>query len=104
MSVDLTEIYKIENKYGLVLFRMGFTHLVEIGTRHFTDENIAECFQQIEMEAESDKATNRISIMTPEFKCEIVRCAAELSKISIWTLFAYIKEYVMVGQSDLGEE
>ena len=96
LSRKLNEIRMIEDKYGLLLFRTGLTHLIEVGTRHFTDENIEECFQQIQREEETDKAANRISIMTPEFKCEIVRCAAELSKFSTWDLIAYIKEYVVV--------
>ena len=96
LSKKLNEIRAIENKYGLVIFRMGLTHLIEIGTRHFTEESLAECLQQIETEAETDKAENRIPIMTPEFKCEIVRCAAELAKFSIWTVIAYIKKYVSV--------
>jgi hypothetical protein len=48
-------------------------------------------------EGEADKADNGASVMSPEFQCKIVRCAAELTQLSIWTLFAYIKKYVDVG-------
>ena len=34
--------------------------------------------------------------MTPQFQCEILRCAAELAQFSPWTLFGYIKKYVVV--------
>ena len=96
MSKELNEIRQLENKYGLVLFRMGLTHLIEVGVRNLTAEDVAECFKQIEAESLRDKNENVIPIMTPEFKCEIVRCSAELAKFSIWTVIAYIKKYVTV--------
>jgi len=34
MSSKTQEIRAIENKYGLALFRMGLTHLVDVGIRH----------------------------------------------------------------------
>ena len=48
-------------------------------------------------QGEADKENGKVSIMTPEFQCNILRCAAELGKYSPWTLFAYIKEHVVVG-------
>jgi hypothetical protein len=94
---DIQNIRNIENKYGLMLFRMGLTHLVDAGHRNFGDDEVEENIKQIMVQGEEDKANGKISIMTPEFQCEILRCAAELSLFSIWTLFAYIKEYVVVG-------
>ena len=46
---------------------------------------------------EEDEANGVVSVMTPEFQCEILRCSAELGKFSIVELFAYIKKYVDVG-------
>ena len=94
---DIQNIRNIENKYGLMLFRMGLSHLVDAGHRNLTDENVEKSIQQIMAQGKEDKANGKISIMTPEFKCEILRCAAELSQFSIWTLFKYIKKYVVVG-------
>lgn len=96
MSNELKEIRNIENKYGLVLFWMGLSHLVDVGHRNLTDENVAESVRQIMAQGEED-AANGIPVMSPEFQCEIVRCAAELTRFSIWTLFAYIKKYVDVS-------
>lgn len=93
----MKEICSIENKYGLVLFRTGLSHLVDVGHRNLTDENVEESIQQIMAQGEEDKANGKIPIMTAEFQCEIVRCAAELAQFSIWTLFAYIKKYVEVS-------
>lgn len=94
---DLNEIRKIEDKYGLVLFRTGLTHLVDVGIRHLDSASLEECFKQISEQEKMDKVAGKISIMTPDFQREIVRCAAELAQFSIWTLFAYIKEYVEVS-------
>lgn len=97
MSNEMKEIRNIENKYGLVLFRMGLSHLVDVGHRNLTDENVRESVEQIMAQVEEDAANGKLSVMTPEFQCEIVRCAAELARFSIWTLFAYIKKYVEVS-------
>lgn len=93
----MKEIRNIENKYGLVLFRMGLSHLFDIGHRNLDDENVRESVEQIMAQCEKDTANGKISVMTPEFQCEIVRCAAELARFSIWTLFAYIKKHVEVS-------
>jgi hypothetical protein len=86
----------MENKYGLALFRMGLTHLVDVGIRHLTDESVNEAIKQIKARDEADKANGVVNIMTAEFQCEIVRCAASLAKFSIWELFAYIKNHVVI--------
>lgn len=91
----MLEIQAIEDKYGLVLFRMGLTHLIDVGIRHLDDESVAESIKQIEAQGEADKNKKGTPVMTTEFQCNIVRCAAELAKISIWSLIAYIKKYVV---------
>ena len=93
----MKKILDIENKYGLLLFRMGLSHLVDVGHRNLSDENVREAFEQIMANAEEDKANGVMSIMTPEFQCEIVRCAAELSGFSVWSLFGYIKKHVHIS-------
>ena len=93
----IKEITNIENKYGLVLFRMGLSHLVDAGHRNLGDDEVEEGIRQIMAQGEKDKADGKIPVMTPEFLCEVLRCAAELSRFSIWTLFAYIKKHVDVS-------
>lgn len=97
MAGKIKEINNLENKYGLVLFRMGLTHLVDVGIRNLSDENVEESIQRIIAQGEVDKANGIVPIMTPEFQCEILRCAAELSKFTIWDLFMYIKKYVAIS-------
>jgi hypothetical protein len=97
MDDPLKDIRAIEDKYGLVPFRMGLSHLVDVGIRNLTDENIEETFKQIKAKNEADIADGKIPVMTADFQCQIVRCAAELSQFSPCTLFAYIKKYVSVS-------
>jgi hypothetical protein len=97
MPSNMQEICAIEKKYGLALFRMALTHLVDVGTRHLTDENVNEAIKQITANDKADMANGVTAIMTAEFQCEIVRCAASLAKFDIWELFAYIKNYVPIS-------
>jgi hypothetical protein len=97
MTDKMNEIRALEDKYGLVLFRMALTHLVDVGHQNLTDENVEECVQQIMVQGEADKAGGKITIMTPEFQCEVLHCAAELTQFSIWELFAYIQKYVVIS-------
>jgi hypothetical protein len=96
MSSRIQEIKAIENKYGLILFRMALTHLMDVGKCHLTDENVNENIKQIIAEGEAGKAKGVFIFMTPDFQCEVLRCAAELAKFSVWELFAYIKKYVVI--------
>ena len=95
-SDKLNEIRKIEDKYGLVLFRMGLTHLVDVGHRNFADDIVAENIKVIMAQGVEDKAAGKITVLTPEYQCEILYCAAALAQFTIWTLFAYIKKHVHV--------
>jgi hypothetical protein len=97
VSSKMQEISAIENKYGLVLFRMGLTHLVDVGIRHLTSENVNENIRQIEAKGDADHANGVVTVMTAEFQCEILRCAAELAKFSVWELFDYIKKHVAIS-------
>ena len=92
----LKEIQTLENKYGLIVFRTALGHVVDVGISNFSEDGIEEGVKQILEQGEADKADGKITIMSPEFQCEILRCSAELAGFSIWTLFAYIKKHVVV--------
>jgi hypothetical protein len=94
---NLEKIRALENKYGLVLFRMALTHVVDVGVRHFDADNMAEAIAQIEQKEKESQASGTIQVMTPEFQCAIVRCAGELATFPIWDLFAYVKRHVHIG-------
>ena len=96
-QAKMNEMQDLENKYGLVVFRAGLSHMIDTGVRNLDDKSVGVLIEQIVKKGEADKANGVISIMTPEFQCEIIRCAAELARFSIWTLLAYIKKHVVIN-------
>ena len=92
----MKEIRAIENRYGYIPFRLGITHLADVGINNLDDESVEEGVKQIIAQGEADKANGIRSFFTPELKCAILRCSGELAKFSVMTLFAYIKEHVHV--------
>ena len=73
---------------------MALIQLMDTGHKNFTDENVDKWVQQIMLQSDWG------SILTVEYQCEILRCAAELAKFSPWTLFIYIKKYLVIGGVD----
>lgn len=67
-----------------VLFRMAISHLMDVGIRHLTEENIEETCSIIMQEDDSK------SFMTNEFKCDLIRLSAELAQINHIHLLVYI--------------
>ncbi len=94
MNDKMYAIRAVEEKYGNVTFRMGVSHLFDVGSGNLISENVEEGFKQIHCEYEANKANGRTTFMTPEFQCGILRCAAELSIHSVWDLIRYVKSYM----------
>jgi hypothetical protein len=93
----MAEIRAIEEKYGYMPFRMGLTHLMDTGINNLDDDSVEEVIRQIIAQGESDKANGIGAFISPELKCRILRCSGELTKFGVMTLFAYIKEHVVIG-------
>ena len=92
----MKEIRALENKYGYIIFRMGFTHLMDAGYSNFDDASVEEGSKLILAEEEAQKISGERSFVTPNCKRKILHCSAELAKFSILTLFAYIKEHFVI--------
>lgn len=80
-----------------MLFRMAVSHLMDVGIRHLTDENITETCAEIMKEDDSH------SFMTNEYKCALVKTAGELAKINHIHLLNYISKevYYNVGECEI---
>jgi len=91
MADSTIALKTLERKYGDVLFRMALAHMVDVGARNLTDENVEAAIEQISAKDAADKDNGAVSIMTPEFQIQIVRCAVELAKFSIWDVLQYLK-------------
>lgn len=89
-------IEKIRHK-DEVVFRCAISHLMDVGIRVLTDENVKATCNDI-MERDDSNL-----IMTNDFQCAIVRTAAELAKIDHIHLLVYIqtKLFYDVGQKEI---
>ena len=88
-SENKQKIEVIRNKYGEMMFRMAISHLMDVGIRHLTEENVKETCEEI-MQEDDSKA-----FMTNEFKCDLIRAAYELAQISHTDLLVYIQREVV---------
>lgn len=75
----------IRNKIGEVTFRMAISHLMDVGIRHLTEENVEETCKKIMQEDDSNH------FMTNGFKCDLVLAAYELAQIPHTDLLVYIQ-------------
>jgi hypothetical protein len=76
------------------MFRMAISHLMDVGVRHLTDENIENTCKKIMQEDDSKH------FMTNEFKCDLIKTAGELAKINNIDLLAYISNEVYYDTGD----
>lgn len=76
------------------MFRMAISHLMDVGVRHLTEENIEQTCKEIMQEDDSKH------FMTNEFKCDLIKTAGELAKINNIDLLAYISNEVYYDTGD----
>ena len=80
-------IQKIRNKDEMI-FRCAISHMLDVGARHLTEENVNETIAEIMQEDDSR------SFMTNECKAAILRTAYELTKFDHIHLIVYIQREV----------
>jgi len=79
------QIKAIREKYGEPMLRMAIDHIIGVGANNLKNANADEVCAQILKETPAN------SIMTPEFSAELMRCAIELSRVSIGDILKYIQ-------------
>ena len=92
------KIEEIRNNVGEPMFRMAISHLMDVGIRHLDEETVLETCNEIMKEDDSR------SFMTNEFKCNLIKTAAKLAKISHIDLLVYIQREVVYNVFDEEEE
>ena len=85
-------------KRNEVLFRMGISHLMDVGIRHLDEENIKRTCEEIQEEDDSK------AFMTNDFKCGLIKVAGELAKVDHIHLLVYIQREVFYDVGDNYEE
>ena len=88
------KIEATRNWYGEFVFRGAISHLMDVGIRHLTKENVEETCKEIM--ASDDTGC----FMTNEFQCEIVRAAYDLAQVSHTDLLAYIQREMVYDVFD----
>lgn len=83
------KIEAVRNWYGEFVFRGGISHLMDVGIRHLTKENVEETCKQIM------KSDDTGCFMTNEFQCEIVKAAYDLAQVPHTDLLVYIQREVV---------
>lgn len=88
------KIEKVRDWYGEFVFRGGISHLMDVGIRHLTKENVEETCKEIMASDDTGR------FMTNEFECEIVRAAYELAQVPHIDLLVYIQREVVYDVFD----
>lgn len=76
------------------MFRMAISHLMDVGIRSLTEENIKYTCEEIMKQDDSR------SFMTNRFQCEIVKMAGDLAKVEHIHLLNYISKEVSYDVGD----
>ena len=76
------------------VFRMAISHLMDVGIRHLTEDNIEDTCKEIMQEDDTNH------FMTNEFKCNLIKMAGELTKIDHIHLLVYISREMYFGVDD----
>lgn len=87
------QLDSIRNRNEL-LFRMAISHLMDVGIRYLTEENIAQTCEEIMKQDDNN------GFITNEAQCEIVRTAAEIAKVDHIYLLTYIGRNVYWNVKD----
>lgn len=77
-----------------MLFRMAISHLMDVGIRHLTEDNIESTCTEIM------KEDDKHSFMTNAFQCDIVRIAGEIAKIDHIHVLTYISREIYYDVRD----
>lgn len=92
MNPTIEQIKSIEDKYGVMLFSMGLTQLIEVGTRALINEkSVGNMLCKIKGSIPDN------AIMSADFQCNIIRCAAELARFSPMSLMRYVKKHMTIN-------
>ena len=79
-----------------LLFRLGVTHLISVGYENLTEEAVERTILVIEKEALEDDE-DFIPVITPEYRIAILKMAAKIREVPIWTILKYVSKKVKMS-------
>ena len=79
-----------------ILFRVGIRHLLSVGYANLTDEAVERTIEEIEAEALADEEVE-LQVISPVYQVAILRMAAKIREVPLWTLLKYISKKVKIS-------
>ena len=82
------------------LFRFGITHLLSVGYENLTEEAVRRTIEVLEAEAEAaaeNEDMDAIPVITLEYQIAILKTAAQIRDVPVWTLLKYISRKVKIS-------
>ena len=79
-----------------IMFRMAITHLMDVGTRHLTEENILRTCSSI------NKRDDSKAFMTNEYMMDLVVMAGDIAQVPHTDILVYIQREVEYDVFDGG--
>lgn len=88
--------------HGYIWMRMAFVHLLDVGFRHFTKENIDETVKLIK---ERKRDEDSVPILTPDAEISLITTAAEFTQMHVWDVLEWARwRLISAGKEELEEE
>ena len=79
-----------------ILFRVGIGHLLSVGYANLTEEAVSRTIEEIEAEALADEEVE-LRMISPAYQVAILRMAAKIREVPLWTLLKYISKKVKIS-------
>lgn len=80
-----------------LLFRFGITHLLTVGYENLTEEAVGRTIEEIEASAAWSEKDGGVLVISPGYQIDILRTAAKIREVPLWTLLKYISKKVKIS-------
>lgn len=87
----MEKVREIFRKFGEMVFRLAANHLFSVGTNTVEQMDIEQAVSTL-----YKRGNNSNALCTAEMEEQILRCAYELSKLSLWDVLGFIKTDVEI--------
>ena len=79
-----------------ILFRVGIGHLLSVGYANLTEEAVSRTIEEIEADALADEEVE-LRMISPAYQVAILKMAAKIREVPLWTLLKYISKKVKIS-------
>ena len=79
-----------------ILFRVGIGHLLSVGYANLTEEAVSRTIEENEADALADEEVE-LRMISPAYQVAILRMAAKIREVPLWTLLKYISKKVKIS-------